>query len=245
MATSVLFSREGAKVFAVNRSLDHAQPTLRVIREEGGECDLHQADISDEGQVRDTVARCIERFGQIDVLYNNVGTYLRGGVLEEEPADFQRIMQANLTAMYLTIRAVLPHMLAQGRGTIVNVSSVSGLRAMAPNAAYAASKAAVLALTQNVGATYAARGIRCNAVVPGYIATPRVTSRLQAQSSDAADYERRLAAAACQVPSGRMGDAWDVAHAALFLACDESRYVNATSLVVDGGLSASTTGQPW
>lgn len=245
MATSVLFAREGAKVFAVNRSLDHAQGTRLAIAKAGGECTLHQADVSDEEQVHKMVEACIARYGRVDVLYNNVGIYLRGGPLEESPADFERIMRVNLTSMYLTIRAVVPHMISQQRGAIVNVSSVAGIRAMAPNAAYAASKAAVLALSQNVGLTYATRGIRCNAVVPGYIETPRVTTRLREQSSDASDYELRLAKSAQQVPTGRMGDPWDVAHASLFLACDESKYVNATSLVVDGGLSASTTGQPW
>lgn len=246
MATAVLFAREGARVFAVDRDIELARETQRMVRTEGGECELHQADVGDDTQVMRMVSACVERFGGVDVLFNNVGIHIRGGPLEESPADFERVVRVNLTAMYYTIRAALPHMLKAGRGSIINNSSVAGIRAMLPNAAYAASKAGVLGLTQNVGVTYAGKGIRCNAVVPGYIATPRVTRRLSMEScSDPQVFEAKLKERARQVPSGRLGEAWDIANAVLFLAGDDSKYVNATSIVVDGGLSASTTGEPW
>ena len=246
MATAITFAREGAKVFAVDRDIDLARETERVIREAGGDCTLFRADVSKEDEVNAMVERCGSHYGSIDVLFNNVGIHIRGGPLEESPQEFDRVMRVNLTSMYLTIRAVLPHMLEKGHGSIVNNSSVAGIRAMLPNVAYAASKGAVIQLTQNVGVTYARRGIRCNAVLPGYIATPRVTRRLTQESGTDRDlYETKLAERARQVPSGRHGEPWDIANAVLFLASDEAKYVNATTLVVDGGLSASTTGEPW
>jgi NAD(P)-dependent dehydrogenase (short-subunit alcohol dehydrogenase family) len=150
-------------------------------------------------------------------------------------------MQVNLKSMFLTCRAVLPAMLRQGAGAIVNNSSVSAIRYSVPSLAYSASKAAVLQLTQNIGLQYAARGIRCNAVLPGNILTDRLVARLKASHGEA--YPERVREWAEQVPCGRTGEPWDVAHAVLFLASDEARYINAVELAVDGGLSASYLGR--
>jgi NAD(P)-dependent dehydrogenase (short-subunit alcohol dehydrogenase family) len=139
--------------------------------------------------------------------------------------------------MYLTCRAVIPLMLRQGGGSIVNNASTAGIRFTYPNVGYAASKGAVRQLTQNIGVQYAAQGIRCNAVLPGYIATPRITDRLK--RSNPKDYEEKIRERQEQVPAGRLGTAWDVAYAVLYLASDEAAFVNATDLVVDGGQTAS------
>lgn len=245
MATAVTFARQGAKVFAVDRDLALARETARMIDSEGGDCQLHQCDVTDQAQVDAMVAACVERYGRVDVLFNNVGIHIRG-CLSEEPAEFDRVMRVNLNSFFLTMRAVLPHMLAQGGGAIVNNSSVAGIRSMLPTAGYSASKGAVIQLSQNVGVTYASKGIRCNVILPGYIATPRVTWRIAREAGEDKElFDSKLAERATQVPSGKFGEAWDVANAVAFLASDDAKYINATSLVIDGGLSASTTGLPW
>ena len=134
-------------------------------------------------------------------------------------------------------------MIRQGGGSIVNNSSTAGIRFTYANVGYAASKGAVKQLTQNIGVQYAAKGIRCNSVLPGYIATPRITDRLKRSNPD--DYDYKLRERQMQVPSGRLGSGWDVAYAVLYLASDESAFVNATEIVIDGGQTASVTGRVW
>jgi NAD(P)-dependent dehydrogenase (short-subunit alcohol dehydrogenase family) len=145
--------------------------------------------------------------------------------------------------MYLTCRAVIPVMLKQGGGSIINNASTAGIRFTYPNVGYAASKGAVRQLTQNIAIQYAARGIRCNSVLPGYIATPRITARLKRSNPD--DYEEKIKERLNQVPVGRLGTAWDVAFGVLYLASDESSFVTAAELVIDGGQTASVTGKVW
>jgi NAD(P)-dependent dehydrogenase (short-subunit alcohol dehydrogenase family) len=241
MATSVVFAREGARVFAVDRDVGLARETERQILAEQGDCTLHECDVSDAGQVARMAEACLERYGRIDVLFNNVGVYALGGPLEVTEDEFDRVMRVNLKSMFLTCRAVIPAMLAQGAGAIVNNASVSAIRYSVPSLAYSASKAAVLQLTQNIGLQYAARGIRCNAVLPGNILTDRLVARLKA--THGAAYTERVREWGEQVPCGRAGEPWDVAYAVLFLASDEARYVNAVELPVDGGLSASYLGR--
>jgi NAD(P)-dependent dehydrogenase (short-subunit alcohol dehydrogenase family) len=242
-ATAVVFAREGAKVFAVDRNLAAAEETRDIIRAEGGECTAHRADVSIAAEVEAMVAACLAAYGRIDVLFNNVGMQIVGGPLDVAEDDWDKLMTVNVKSMYLTCRAVIPHMLKQGGGSIINNSSAAGLRFTYANVAYSASKGAVKQLSQNIGVQYAAKGIRCNAVMPGYIATPRITDRLR--RSNPADYEAKIKARAMSVPTGMLGSAWDVAYGVLYLASDEARYVNATELVIDGGQTASTTGKVW
>lgn len=242
-ATAVLFAREGARVFAVDRDLAAAEETCAVIRAEGGICTAHRCDVSRADEVDAMVAACLAAHGRIDVLFNNVGLQVVGGPLELAEADWDRLMTVNVKSMYLTCRAVIPVMLSQGGGAIVNNASTAGIRFTYANVGYAASKGAVRQLTQNIGVQYAARGIRCNAVLPGYIATPRITDRLKRSNPD--DYEERIEERRRAVPAGRLGSAWDVAYAVLYLASDESAFVNAAEIVVDGGQTASVTGKVW
>lgn len=240
MAAAVLFAREGAKVFCVDLKKELMKETEERVQAEGGECVLFEGSVDDANGVNCAVAECVERFGHIDVLFNNVGVQATGGALDVSEEDFDRLMRINVKGMYLAIRAVLPHMLKQGGGSIVNNASIAGIRFSYPSLAYMASKGAVLAMTTAVGAQHAPQGIRCNAVLPGLIATERINSRLKRQFGE--DWEEQVRVRERQVPSGKLGDPWDVANAVLYLASDESKYVNATSIVVDGGMTQSTTG---
>jgi NAD(P)-dependent dehydrogenase (short-subunit alcohol dehydrogenase family) len=181
------------------------------------------------------------RFGRIDVLINNVGGSLPGGPAELSVADWDSQVDLNLKTTYLGCRFVLPVMVRQGGGVIVNLSSVAGIREHPGrvHSAYSAAKAAIIELSRSVAIQYAECGIRCNSVLPGLMHTPLVEARLAGQVAGG-DVEALVASRHAQVPMGRMGDAWDVAHAILFLASDEARYVTATELIVDGGLAAMT-----
>src|SRR3546814_541457 len=180
---------------------------------------------------------CVDRFGRIDVLHNNVGGSAPGGPVEMTEEVWDRQMDHNLRNVYLTCKHVLPIMEKQGAGAIVNIASVAGMRHIGTNiAAYAASKAGLIQFGKAVALQYAKRGIRCNTVVPGLMHTPLVQHRLAGERGGG-DYEKLVAQRDAQVPMGRMGDAWDVAHAALFLASDEAKYITATEIVVAGGLT--------
>jgi NAD(P)-dependent dehydrogenase (short-subunit alcohol dehydrogenase family) len=144
--------------------------------------------------------------------------------------------------MYLTCRAVIPVMLRQGGGAIVNNASTAAIRYTYPNVGYAASKGAVRQLTQNIGVQYAAQNIRCNAVLPGFIATPRITARLKRSNPD--DWEDKLRERLDAVPAGRFGTGWDVAYAVLYLASDEAAFVTASEIVIDGGQCAAAGARP-
>jgi NAD(P)-dependent dehydrogenase (short-subunit alcohol dehydrogenase family) len=239
-ATAVLFAREGAAVCAVDVNLAAARETQALIEAGGGRCVAVAADVSQGDSVAAAVSACVEAFGGLDVLHNNVGIVLSGGPVELSEADWDRTAAVNVRSVFLTCKHAIPHMLARGAGAIVNVSSVGGLRWTGlPYVAYAASKAAVLQVTQSVALEYARRNIRANAVVPGLIDTPLVRASLGKAYGDA-DIDAIVRRRHAQAPMGRMGDAWDVAHAALFLASDEARYITGTSIIVDGGLSAAT-----
>jgi NAD(P)-dependent dehydrogenase (short-subunit alcohol dehydrogenase family) len=240
MASSIVFAREGANIFAVDRDISLAVETKRRIVEAGGTCELHECDVSNAASVAAMAKACLARFGRIDVLFNNVGIFLTGGPLDTSEEDFDRIIRINLKGTFLTCQAVLPAMLAQGGGAIVNNASVSAIRYQMPSVAYSASKSGVRQITQNIGLQYAAKGIRCNSVLSGNILTDRLVTRLKSVYGE--KYVDHVRAWGDQVPSGQVGEPWDVAHAVLFLASDEAKYVNASELVVDGGLSASAVG---
>ncbi len=238
-AITVLLARQGARVFGCDLDLEAAEATRRVIEDEGGTAAVRTADVTRAGDVKALVDDCLSRFGRIDILVNNVGRSEPGDpvTMDEEIWDDQ--MDVNVKSAFLCCKHVLPVMERQGGGSVVNVSSIAGLRYVGkPQVAYAAGKAALMQLTATTAVIYAARGIRLNSVVPGLMFTPLV-SRL-AQKYAQGDLEGFVAHRHGQVPMGRMGDAWDVAHAVLFLASDESRYITGQQLVVDGGITAAT-----
>lgn len=236
-AAAVLFAREGAKVFAVDINEAAAAETCSIIEEEGGTAIPWTADASRSDQVEALVQACIDEFARIDVLQNNVGIVSLGGPVELDEAEWDRVLDINLKSFYLTCKYVLPHMERQGAGSIVNISSVTSIRWLGiPYLTYSATKAAINQLTQAVALQYAPKGIRCNAVLPGLMATPMTRIGLPGAYAEG-DSEQMDEIRAAQCPTGRMGDAWDVAYASLFLASDEARYITGHPLVVDGGLT--------
>jgi NAD(P)-dependent dehydrogenase (short-subunit alcohol dehydrogenase family) len=235
-AAAVLYAREGAKVLAVDRRIEAAEETKKLIENEGGRCATFAADMSRNDDVQAMTAFCIEHFGGLDVLHNNVGIAEVGGPVEASEESWNRVIAINQTSVFLTCKHAIPHMLRAGHGAIVNVSSVAAIRWIGfPYAAYSASKAAVIALTQNLAAQYAANGIRVNCILPGLMDTPMIREPLVA--SYGGDLQTMLDKRHNQSPTGRMGDGWDTAYAALFLASDEARYITGVQLPVDGGIT--------
>jgi NAD(P)-dependent dehydrogenase (short-subunit alcohol dehydrogenase family) len=242
-ATAVLFAREGARVMCVDINEAAAQETAALIAHEGGEAEALQADASKGAEVERAVGRCVERFGGIDVLDNNVGIAEVGGVVELPEAVWDRVFAVNLKSCFLAMKHVIPVMERQGGGSIVNISSVASIRYLGIiYASYYATKAAMNHLTRTTAAQYAPKNIRVNAILPGLMKTPMVEKLAGLANSYAeGDVDAMWRARDAQVPMGHMGDAWDVANAALFLASDESRYVTGIELVVDGGLTLKVT----
>jgi NAD(P)-dependent dehydrogenase (short-subunit alcohol dehydrogenase family) len=240
-ATATLLARQGAGVFGVDIDEVAAGETRSIIQGEGGTCEIRRCDMTAGAEVAAAVGACEERFGRIDILVNNVGGSAPGGpaTMTEEEWDAQ--VDFNLKSTFLGCHHVLPVMLRQAGGVIVNLSSVAGHRQHLgrPHAAYSATKGAIIQLSRSIAIQHATDGIRCNSVLPGLMHTPLVEARLARQIAGN-DVQALLAARNAKVPMQRMGDAWDVAHAVLFLVSDEARYVTATELVVDGGYSAVT-----
>ncbi len=237
-ATAVLFAREGARVAVVDRDASAAEETCRLIADEGGDGAVEVADVTESADVERAVAATAARWGGLHLLVNNVGGSVPGGPVELDEEDWRAQIEFNLTSAYLVTRRALPIMERQGGGAVVNISSVAGLRFIGNHhAAYAAAKAGLVQFTKAVAVQYAARGIRCNSISVGLMHTPLVETRLAAQYAGGR-LDDLIAKRHAQVPMGRMGDGWDVAYAALYLASDEARYVTAADLVVDGGLTA-------
>ena len=238
-ATAVLFAREGARVLCVDINEAAARETVDIIHGEGGTAEALQVDASKADQVAAMVAACLERYERIDVLDNNIGIAEVGGVVELSEEAWDRVFAVNLKSCFLTMKHVIPYMERQGGGSIINISSVASIRYTGvPYATYYATKAAMNHLTRTTAVQYAAKKIRINAVLPGLMKTPMVEkSAGLAQRYGGGDVEAMWRARDAQVPMGHMGNAWDVAHAALFLASDEARYVTGVELVVDGGIT--------
>ena len=234
-ATSILLAREGARVMLVDRRLDSAQETEKLIRDDGGEAFSFEADVTKSDQCQAIAKACVDQFARIDILHNNVGIGAGDGNVNNLTEEaWHRIMNVNLTSMLLTCKAVLPVMREQRSGSIVNISSVAAVCAV-PLLAYKVSKAGVNALTQQIAMANASRGVRCNAIMPGLMNTPMA---IEAWVSMGADREQIVAGRDSQVPlGGKQGTAWDVANAALFLHSDEAKFITGVLLPVDGGQS--------
>jgi len=237
-ATALLFAREGARVLAVDRNAASAEETVEAIRAEGGESAPFEADVTDEARLEAAMTECKRRWGRIDVLHNNVGISVAGGdadVTEITTEAFDRIMAVNLRGTVMACKHALPTMRAQGSGVIVNVSSIAAIENY-PWVAYKASKAAMIAFTRQLAIQNASYGIRANVILPGLMDTPMaVDTRAAAWGRPR---EEIAAERDARVPlRNKMGTAWDVAHAALFLASDEAGFITGAALPVDGGAS--------
>ncbi|PWY82069.1 short chain dehydrogenase [Aspergillus heteromorphus CBS 117.55] len=240
-AIAMKLSQQGAIIFGGNRTLTAAERTKARIEAEGGICHVQQTEVTDSASVKALVDGCVERHGRIDILVNNVGKSEPGcpATMEEEIWDQQ--MDINLKSVYLTSHYVLPIMEKQESGGVVaNVSSIAGLRYIGkPQVAYSAAKAAIMQFTKATAVIYADRRVRLNTVVPGLIYTP-YTRELVKRYAPGGDQDTYMKMRDEQVPMEKMGDAWDVANATLFLVADESRYITGQELVVDGGITSST-----
>jgi NAD(P)-dependent dehydrogenase (short-subunit alcohol dehydrogenase family) len=235
-ATAVLYAREGAKIFAADINAAAAEETKAIIDQEGGICTAGKADVASADEVNRMVEQCLTAYGRIDILHNNVGIAVVGGPVETEEETWDRVMAVNLKSMFLTCKVVLPIMERQGGGVITNISSVAAIRYTGiPYITYYATKAGILGFTQGIAIQYAPKQIRANCILPGLMNTPMIVEPLKGVYGG--DVEEMMTIRNRQCPTGKMGDAWDVAHAALFLASDEAKYITGAQIVVDGGIS--------
>lgn len=236
-ATATLFAREGARVVVVDRDLARARETEAAIRAEGGHATAMEADVTREADCRQLAHAVAATHGRIDVLHNNVG--IGGGdagptMLTEDVWD--RIMTVNVKGLFLACKHVLPVMREQKGGAIVNVSSIAAVCSVGI-VAYKTSKAAVNAFSHSLALGNARFGIRVNVIMPGLIDTPMAIEGISKARGITKDDLRRQRDASVPL-LGKMGTAWDIAHAALFLASDEAKFITGVALPVDGGQSA-------
>jgi NAD(P)-dependent dehydrogenase (short-subunit alcohol dehydrogenase family) len=234
----VRLAEEGAKVFAVDRDPERLAETLELAGDARVSIKIWACDVTDSAGVAAAVGACLENFGTIDVLVNNVGGSAAGGPVEMSEAVWDLQVDTNLKSVFLMCKHVLPTMLANRSGAIVNIASTSGQRwTGSAQVAYAATKAGVIQLSRVVAVQHAAQGVRVNTVVPGQLHTPMVETRLAKQRAGG-DVAALLAQRQKRIPLGFMGDGRDTASAVLFLASDEARFVTGTEIVVDGGMTA-------
>jgi NAD(P)-dependent dehydrogenase (short-subunit alcohol dehydrogenase family) len=229
-ATALLFAAEGARVFLVGRREAPLREVAEAVASSGGEAHLRTADVRDDGEVRAAVAEAVEKLGGLDALVNNAGLAPSWTPVHETPdAAWDEVLDVNLTGAFRVARAALPHLVAR-RGSLVNVSSVSAVKAMNSVASYSAAKAGLLALTRCIAAEYGWQGVRCNCVVPSWVDTPMTTGFL------ADDSARREVGGRHMLQ--RVAEPEEVARAILFLASGEGSFVTGTALAVDGGMAA-------
>lgn len=229
-ASAELFALEGAKVVVADFNEKAGQETVAAIRQSGGEAIFVQADVSDSAQVQCLVDTTLQTYGGIDILVNNAGILLFGTALDTSQQDWERVIAINLTGTFLVSKAVLPHMIARGGGSIVNVTSSTGAHDAAANTvAYVTSKGGVALLTRAMAIDHAKHNVRVNAVAPGPTDTPMLRDAMSPE---------QLAAFAATFPMGRLGRPEELARAILFLASDEASFITGAILAVDGGQTA-------
>lgn len=237
-ATAVQYAREGARVIAVDINEAAARETAEIITSEGNVAWSEACDVTDKEQIDAVVGRSEARAGRIDILHNNVGVTGMGALEDFEDSMWDRDMNVNLKSVFRTCRRVLPIMVRQGSGAIVNISSIAAIRYTGyPYPAYYASKAGLNQLTVGIALEYAARGIRANVIMPGMMDTPHIYKGIAGQYASPDEMVKRRIALC---PMGRMGTGWDIAKAAAFLASDDAQYITGVCLPVDGGISCRT-----
>lgn len=243
-ATAMLFASNGATVACVDQSMDAAQETAKIIIDQGHQAQAYQADVTDENSLKNAIDAITNATQTIHILHNNVGVSIAAGdaILEDLTEQaFDRVFSINLRGMMMTCKHVIPLMKAQSGGSIVNISSTA-VQDQYPFTAYKASKAGVVAFTEQLAYRYAEHNIRANVILPGLIDTPMaVDTRAREWGKPR---EEIAAARDARVPLGKkMGSAWDVANAALFLASDEAKFITGVTLPVDGGAGVFTSVQ--
>jgi NAD(P)-dependent dehydrogenase (short-subunit alcohol dehydrogenase family) len=230
-----MFAAEGAKVVVAEFAADAGEETVRQVADAGGEASFVKTDVSREDDARAMVDHAVERFGRIDVLYNNAGIMPEAdhSVTDTDVAVWDQVMAVNLRGVFLGCKYAIPRMVERGSGSVINISSfVAILGCSVPQDAYTASKGAVLSLTRSLAVQFGPRGVRSNAICPGPIETPLLMDWLL---KDDAAKQLRLA----RNPTGRFGKPEEIVNAAIYLASDESRWTNGAQFVIDGGISVN------
>jgi NAD(P)-dependent dehydrogenase (short-subunit alcohol dehydrogenase family) len=234
----VRLAEEGAKVLAVDRDRARLEESLELAGQARASITPWLCDVTSNESVAAMAAACLDSYGTIDILVNNVGGSAAGGPVELAEETWNLQVDVNLKSVFLTCKHVLPTMVAKGAGSIVNISSTSGLRwTGSAQVAYAATKAGVSQMSRVIAVQHAAQGVRVNSVVPGQLHTPMVETRLAKQRAGG-NVDALLAQRQKRIPLGFMGDGRDTASAVLFLASDEARFITGTELIVDGGMTA-------
>lgn len=237
-AIAVAYARAGARVVVADMNPDAAAETAEIIARENGQAIPCQLNATDPDSVAGAVGLAIETYGSLDVVHNNVGIGKAGDPAETSVEDWRRIADANLLALHVSTQAAIPQMKKQGSGVILTTSTIGSIRHIGvPHIAYGATKAAANHFSKLIAVEYAPFGIRANAIVVGMLDTPRI--RLTMMGAYGGDEAAMLETRNRQVPLGFMGNAWDVAHAATFLASDKARYISGAELVIDGALTAT------
>ena len=232
-AISILFARHGASVLLVDRDEQNAETTLAMVREGGGDASVFVGDVTSNADCQGMAEAAVSRYGKLDVLINNVGISGPGSVTDVDEDLWDTVIDVNLKSVMLTSKHAIPRMIEAGGGSIVNLSSIVGLRAGSgsPSHPYAASKGGIIGLSNSMAVHYGRGQIRVNCIAPGHVHSPMVARNA---SQEMLDLRRRAG------PLGIEGTPWDVAWAALFLASDEARWVSGATLPVDAGLLAAT-----
>ncbi len=229
-----LFAREGASVVVTDIVTNEGEEAARGIREAGGQAIFVKANVANEEEVKHLVGATIDAFGRVDVLYNNAGIMPSddGSVTDITEATWDRIMDVNLKSTFFCSKYVIPHMVKQGQGSIINIASfVAFVGCTVPQDAYTASKGGLLALTKSFAVQYGPHGIRCNAICPGPIETPLLRVLWTSEEARSLRLNR--------IPLGRFGEPNDIVYMALYLASDESAWTTGAWLIVDGGISSN------
>ena len=235
--TALRFAEEGAAVVCADRDAEGAEAVSASIGASGGSARAVCADITSGPDVARLAEDALAALGRIDVLVNNAGVTILGGVAELSETDWQREIDINLSGAYRVSKAFWPHLAASGGGAILSTASIAGVIAAPQDAAYVASKAGLIMLTRCMALDGAASGIRANCICPGFVDTPMFDGFL----ADQPDPESALARCANRTPLGRIGTPRDIADGFVYLASDDARWITGTALVIDGGLTAGLT----
>jgi NAD(P)-dependent dehydrogenase (short-subunit alcohol dehydrogenase family) len=236
-AAAILFAREGAQVLCADQVASRAEETVADISGEGGTASVFECDVSRPEDCQRLAAAAVERYGRLDILQNNVGIPSNQSLAEITEDAWDHVMAVNVKSMVLAAQAVVPHMLANGAGSIINISSIAGLRAYPPRStAYTTSKAAVVGLTLALAGQLGGKGVRVNCIAPGQVFTPLVAERLDEQGR-----QRRATSGLIKDE----GNAWDIGWAAVYLASDEARWVTGQVLTIDAGITITIPGNQY
>ena len=235
-AAAVQFAREGGQVFIIDKNSDALEETKKIILDENNIVQSIPCDVTHAQSVKEAVKKCMDSFGRIDVLHNNVGIIDPGGPEDLSEDQWDNLMKTNIKSMYLTCRHILPIMTKQGKGSIINISSIASTHSLGYSCiSYSASKGAVNSFTRDIALNYGPKGVRCNSILPGLMNTPLIHSGNVTEVYGST--EEMVRQRDSLVPLGKMGDGFDVAHAAVFLASDESKHITGIELVIDGGIT--------